>query len=85
MAALEDAASSSTGGTTVIPPPPSSSSSASPQQRVASRGAPQDEHGVGGMQLMMISSAFALTGHYDEELMDLIGRQVIPAGDLNLP
>ena len=88
MAALEaqEAAATSSGSTTVMEPPPTSSSSSSSSLDSAGQRAPRaspprpsvvrDEHGVVGMQLMMVSSAFALSGHYDEELMDLIGRQV---------
>jgi hypothetical protein len=36
----------------------------------------KDEHGVIGLQLLMISSAYALAGHYNEKLMDLIADQV---------
>ncbi|GAX73208.1 hypothetical protein CEUSTIGMA_g661.t1 [Chlamydomonas eustigma] len=52
-------------------PSPSSSSPSSTSQGI------QDEHGVIGLQLLMISSAFALAGHYNEILMDLIADQTI--------
>ena len=54
----------------------SASASAFATRPATSRPIVRDEHGVVGMQLMMVSSSFALSGHYDEELMDLIGRQV---------
>ncbi len=37
-----------------------------------------------GLQLLMVSSAFALAGHYDADLMDLIAEQVGPKLFTNL-
>jgi hypothetical protein len=37
----------------------------------------RDEHGRLGLQLMMLSSGFALAGHYDQRLFHLIARQTV--------
>ena len=72
-AALASASLPDTNEAVVIEPPGSS-----PQSPSTSSDPPIDalHGGALGLQLMMVSSAYALMGHYDEELFDLIGRQV---------
>ena len=68
----------------VIEPSSSASSSSSTAGAEGSgaspSGPPRDSRGVIGLQLMMVSTAYALAGHYDEELLDLIGDQVWGGG-----
>ena len=68
----------------VVIEPPSVSAPGSVPEASASASNPKDARGVIGLQLMMISTAYALAGHYDEELLDLIGEQVVKLFGLSI-
>lgn len=67
----------SSGSIRIIPPRDQATSSSS--------SAPMDETGILGMQLMMIASSYAMLGHYDSDLFDLIAKQTVELGNSSFP